>query len=262
MSAFLADADYHWRRPWHRRLFRRVTRFAYGRADLIVTTSRGVADDLRDHFGVRAGRIRIVHNPVDLDRIATAVAEPIDESACGGWAPPVVVTAGRLAEAKNLPLLVDAMALLRPRVRAQLVILGQGDQEGLIRERIARHGLTGSIHLCGFQRNPWRYFANADLFVLTSRYEGFGNVLIEAMACGVPVVATASPGTREIIDHDVNGWLVNDHTPEAVASALEQLLVDPARRARLADGARSSVSRYALPAIAREYESLFLELAA
>jgi glycosyltransferase involved in cell wall biosynthesis len=262
MSAFLEDADYDWRHPWHRRLFSGVARLAYGRADLVVTTSRGVADDLRAHFGVDAGRIRVVHNPVDLDRIAKAVAEPIDDAVRAVWKAPVIVTAGRLAEAKNLPLLVDALALLRRRVAAQLVILGQGEQEERIRERVAQHQLGDCVHLFGFQQNPWRYFAKADLFVLTSRYEGFGNVLIEAMACGLPVVATASPGTREIVEHEVNGLLVGEHTPEAVASALEQLLVDPARRARLAEGARSSVAQYALPVIARTYESMFLELAA
>jgi glycosyltransferase involved in cell wall biosynthesis len=82
------------------------------------------------------------------------------------------------------------------------------------------------------------------------------------MACGVPVVATASPGTREIIEHGVNGLLVEDHTAVAVASALEQLLTDQARHARLAVAARTSVAQYAVPVIAREYESLFREIAA
>jgi glycosyltransferase involved in cell wall biosynthesis len=262
VSAFLDDADYHWRRPWHRRLFRAVTRLAYGRADLVVATSHGVSDDLRDHFGMDGARMRVVHNPVDLDAIARAVAEPIDAAVRHVWDPPVIVTAGRLAEAKNIPLLIDAMALLRARVPAQLVILGQGDQEALIRARIAHHQLTGCVHLLGFQQNPWRYFAQADAFVLTSRYEGFGNVLIEAMACGVPVVATASPGTREIIEHDVNGLLVEEHTAAGVASALEQVVTDQTRHATLAAGARASVAQYALPVIAREYESLFREIAA
>jgi glycosyltransferase involved in cell wall biosynthesis len=262
MSAFLDDADYQWRRPWYRRVFSAVARVAYGRADLIVTTSRGVADDLRERFGVAPGRIRIVHNPVDLDRIAAAVAEPIDDAVRAVWKPPVIVTAGRLAEAKNLPLLVDAMALLRTRAAAQLVILGEGEQDARIRARIADRGLTDCVHLVGFRANPWRYFAKADVFVLTSRYEGFGNVLIEAMACGVPVVATASPGTREIIEHGANGFLVEEHTPEAVASGLAHVLTDAACRAKLARGALASASRYALPRIAREYESILRELAA
>ena len=262
MSAFLEDADYHWRQPWHRRLFTAATRLAYARADLVVTTSRGVSDDLRDHFGVGAARLRVIHNPVDLDRIASAVTQPVDSPGGAGGNRPVIVTAGRLAEAKNLSLLIDAMALLVARVPAQLVILGQGDQEASLRARVLGHGLEDRVHLLGFQANPWRYLAHADVFVLTSRYEGFGNVLIEAMACGVPVVATASPGTREIIDDGVNGVLVEAHTPEAVAAALERLLTDPGTRARLVEGARTSVRQYALPTIAGEYDALFRELAA
>jgi glycosyltransferase involved in cell wall biosynthesis len=262
MSAFLEDADYHWRHPWHRRVFTAVTRLGFGRANLVVTTSRGVADDLCDRFGVDARAIRVVHNPVDLARIHQAMSEPLDVPLRHLWKPPVMIAAGRLAEAKNFPLLVDAVAVLRKRMPAQLVILGEGEQEGLIRERIAHHHLRESVHLGGFQSNPWRYFANAHLFVLTSRYEGFGNVLIEAMACGIPVVATASPGTREIIEHGLNGLLVEDHTPDALASALEEVLTDASARERLACGARASAAQYDVPVIARQYESIFREMAA
>jgi glycosyltransferase involved in cell wall biosynthesis len=262
MSAFLEDADYHWRRPWRRRVFTAVTRLGFGRADIVVTTSRGVADDLCERFGVKAGAIRVVHNPVDLARIHQAMSEPLDESLRPLLKPPVMIAAGRLAEAKNFPLLVDAMAVLRTRVPARLVILGEGEQEGLIRERIAHHRLSESVYLCGFQSNPWRYFASATLFVLTSRYEGFGNVLVEAMACGIPVVATASPGTREIIEHGLNGLLVEEHTAEALAGALEEVLTNASYHERLAGGARASAAQYDVPVIARQYELIFREMAA
>jgi glycosyltransferase involved in cell wall biosynthesis len=87
-------------------------------------------------------------------------------------------------------------------------------------------------------------------------------VLIEAMACGVPVVATASPGTREIVAPGVNGLLADAHTPDAVADAIARLLLEPGLRDRLAAGARVSVQQYALPVIAGDYDALFRELAA
>jgi glycosyltransferase involved in cell wall biosynthesis len=257
MTAFLNDADYHWRRPWHRRLFSAATRVGYGLADRIVTTSKGVADDLISHFGVASARIQVIHNPVDLAQIARGVAEPIDPAFERGWLPPVIVAAGRLADAKNYPLLIDAMALLRERVPARLFILGAGELEGELRQRIAERHLEEAVVLCGFQDNPWKFVARADAFALTSRYEGFGNVLVEAMACGVPVVATSSPGTREIVSDGIDGLLVDRHEPAAVAAALERLLTDEALHRRLSAAARASAERFSLPVIAAAYDRAF-----
>jgi glycosyltransferase involved in cell wall biosynthesis len=201
--------------------------------------------------------MQIVHNPVDLDRIASAIREPIDPGLEGRWTHPAIVAAGRLAEAKNYPLLIDAVAMLREKVPARLFILGTGELETSIRQHIAERRLEDAVVLCGFQSNPWKYIARADVFALSSHYEGFGNVLVEAMACGVAVVATLSPGTREIVSIGTDGLLVDRHEPAALASALERILTDDGLRRRLADGARSSAQRFALPAIAARYDSVF-----
>ena len=254
MTAFLHDADYHWRRPWHRRAFSMVTRAMYRFADAIITTSKGVADDLVAHFGVPRGHIRVVHNPVDLQAIAAASAEALDAEHARLWSHPAIVAAGRLADAKNYPLLIDALAELRRTVPARLFILGEGEREATLRERVAKLGLDDAVVFCGFQRNPWKYIARADVFALSSRYEGFGNVLIEAMACGVPVVATASPGTREIVSVGTDGLLVDHHEPEALAAALARVLSDSPLRQRLSQGAKTSAQRFALPTIADAYD--------
>ena len=262
VTAFLEDADYHWRRPVDRWIFARLTRVGCRLADAIATTSRGVSDDLVRHFGVRGSVIRIVHNPIDFDELSHGVAEQIDPADQAAWGRPAIVAAGRLAEAKNFPLLIEAMALLRRRVPATLFILGQGDEEERLRQLIDARGLNGIVRLCGFQRNPWKYIARADVFVLTSHYEGFGNVLAEAMACGVPVVATSSPGPLEIVRNEVDGLIVGEHTASAVAGALEAVLTDHQRRASMAVAAREAAQRFALPAIAGQYDSWFSELVA
>lgn len=259
MSQFLSDGDYRWKRPWNRRLLAAATRIGHGAADLIVTTSRGVADDLIASFGVRSDRVRVVHNPVDLPAIAAATAEPLDPAHAAIWVHPVIVAAGRLAEAKNYPLLIDALAIVRQRVPARLFILGHGEQEATLRDFVGQRGLAGAVHFCGFQSNPWKYFARADVFALTSRYEGFGNVLVEAMACGVPVVATSSPGTREIVSVGDDGLLVERHEPAAVAAALERILGDATLRQRMSDVARRHAARFAAPSIAAAYERVFAE---
>ena len=103
MSAFLTDTDYHWRRRWHKAAFSSVTRGAYAAADLIVATSQGVSRDLTSSFGIDPDRIRVLANPVDLDRVRAAAAEPIDASVLPPGNGPLIVAAGRLAEAKNYP---------------------------------------------------------------------------------------------------------------------------------------------------------------
>src|SRR5262249_32203999 len=130
-----------------------------------------------------------------------------------------------------------------------------------LRERVVECHLDDAVVFLGFQRNPWKYIARADLFALTSRYEGFGNVLIEAMACGVPVVATMSPGTRDIVSNGVDGLLLH-HTPAGVGAALERLLTDAPLRRRLSEGARAGVERFALPAVAAAYDRVFAEVLA
>ena len=262
MSAFLDDADYPWRQPWHRHAFELATRIGYRQADAIVTTSAGVADDLVARFGVAGDRISVLHNPVDLASIAAASAEPLDRAHDWLWTHPAIVAAGRLADAKNYPLLFDAFALVRKRLAAKLFVLGEGEREAALREHVDRLGLGGSVVFCGFQRNPWRYIARADVFALSSRYEGFGNVLIEAMACGVPVVATSSPGTREIVRSGVDGLLVDVHEPAALAGALERLLRDEALRRRMSEEARRRAVAFAVPAIAAAYGQMFAEAVA
>lgn len=257
MSAFLADGDYPWRRGWRRLVFDVATRTGYAAADLIVTTSRGVAQDLVSAFGVRRKKIAVVPNPVDLAAVREASQAAIDPAHQAQWRRPVIVSAGRLAEAKNYPLLIDAFALVRRQIDARLFILGTGDQEGAIQQQIRSHGLEDSAILCGFQRNPWQYIGKADVFALSSHYEGFGNVLIEAMACGVPVVATASAGTRDIITNGVDGLLVARHEPAAMAEALLSMLCDEPQRARMATAAAASAERFDIDRVTRMYDAIF-----
>jgi glycosyltransferase involved in cell wall biosynthesis len=261
MSEFLSDADYPWRRRWHKAAFTSVTRLGYGAADLIVATSHGVARDLTSTFGISPDRIRVVANPVDLDRVRAAIAEPIDEALLPAGTSPLIVAAGRLAEAKNYPLMIEAFAAVRQQMPARLCILGQGEFEGTLRQLIAARGMGDAVSLAGFQANPWKFIARADVFLLTSRYEGFGNVLIEAMACGVPVVATASAGTRDIVQHGTDGLLVDVHSLNAVATNVLSILESPARRAAMSRAAAESADRFAVQQVISRYDAVLEQLA-
>jgi glycosyltransferase involved in cell wall biosynthesis len=151
---------------------------------------------------------------------------------------------------------------VRRKVPAVLLVLGQGDREAAIRDHARRLGIADAVVFGGFQQNPWKYIARADIFALSSRYEGFGNVLVEAMACGVPVVATSSSGTRDIVTHGVNGLLVEVHEPAALAEAIERALTDAALRERMSAAARETAATFALPRIAAEYGRMLGEVMA
>lgn len=259
-TEFLNDPDFAWRKPGRRRAFAALTRFFYRRADAVVVTSEGLADDLVANYQVPRAKIRVLHNPVDLDAITAAAATPAED----GDLPrdhPVVAAAGRLAGVKNYPLLIDALAALSSGTPVHAWILGDGAERRRLEKHVEERGLGSRVRFLGFQPNPWQFIARADVFVLTSTYEGFGNVLIEAMACGTPVVATRSPGTVEIIDDGTNGLLV-DHEPRAVAGAIAKLIADRPLRDRLVSHARDSVRQYALPVVAARYDRLFQELVA
>ena len=253
VSAFLTDADYHWRRPADRALFTAAARAVYPRSDLVVAASSGVADDLVTHCNVSRPQIAVVPNPVDVDDVERKAAEPVDHDRRDGV--PVIVTAGRLADAKNLPLLVESLRLLRARRGFTAWILGQGELEQDLRARVRAAGLDDSVTLLGFQVNPWKFMRAADVFVLTSHYEGFGNVLIEAMASGTPVVATASFGTRDIVQHERTGLLVERHAPDAVADALDRVLGDAAYRARLAAAVRERAREFGIERVTAAFAS-------
>lgn len=262
MSAFLTDADYQWGQGWRRIVFTATSRLTYSAADLIIATSRGVADDLTQNFGVSPDAVRVVPNPVDLDGVRTLAGESLDAAADIGGTTPVIVAAGRLADAKNYPMLIDSMRILRTSVPARLFILGQGELEPALRRQIAEHHLQDAVTLLGFHRNPWKYIVRADVFALSSHYEGFGNVLIEAMALGVPVVATASAGTRDIVSHGGDGLLVEPHTADAMAAALRSVLEDRNMRAAMARAAKVSSERFAAPRVIARYETVLEQLAA
>jgi glycosyltransferase involved in cell wall biosynthesis len=259
-TGFLNDPDFPWRHALRRRLFAATTRFFYKRADAVVVTSQGVGDDLVTTYRVPRQKLRVLHNPVDLDAIKQASSESIAD-ALPLPARPVVVSAGRLAAVKNYPLLIDAVADLLTRLAVDTWILGEGDERDRLTRQVIDKGMKDAVWFLGFQANPWRFIAKADVFVLTSTYEGFGNVLVEAMACGVPVVATRSPGTLEIIEDGRNGLLV-EHDARSVAVAIERLLADTNLRQRIVSQARADVEHYAVSRVAERYDRMFRELLA
>jgi glycosyltransferase involved in cell wall biosynthesis len=201
----------------------------YPRLDALIAVSNGVADELARATGLPREGIAAIYNPVVSPRIAEWAAEP----AAHPWlAPardrPVLLGVGRLAAMKDFPTLLRAFATLRAQRTARLVILGDGLHRPWLTWLIRRYGLTGDVDLPGWAANPYAFYARADQFVLSSRSEGLPNALLEAMACGCPVVSTDCPsGPREILDGGRYGPLVPVGDPTALARAMAQTLDAP-----------------------------------
>jgi glycosyltransferase involved in cell wall biosynthesis len=211
----------------------RYLRWFYGHAERVLCPSRIYEEHLHSR-GIR--RTGVWSRGVDTTAFNPAWRdESYRESLGSAPGDPVVTYVGRLAREKNLDLLLAAwerVALRHPRAR--LALVGRGPLESEIRER----AIPG-VHLAGLLTGPAlsRAYASADVFAFPSVTETFGNVLLEAMASGLPSIVAAAGGVLEFTEHGRNGWLVEPSSVEAIATALERMLTDAALRARLSAGA-------------------------
>ena len=244
--------------PLLRWLFWTSTRVIRGAADGFVTVSEDLAASLTRRPKQRRAATRVIPNPIDLDLIRRQTKKPPP------WISdrPLIVSAGRLVRQKGFDLLIEAFAASPVTKGMDLVILGEGALETELRAQAQSLGVADRVHLAGFQSNPWAWFARARLFVLPSRWEGFGNVVAEAMACGAPTLVTDCDfGPREQIEHGVNGWIVPANDSGALAKGFEALLTQPRTSEALSVAGRSRAMDFDINAVAPVYTRLFLEQA-
>ncbi|MBW4469067.1 MAG: glycosyltransferase [Stenomitos rutilans HA7619-LM2] len=206
----------------------KLVRLFYPWADAIVAASRGVADDVAKLTGIPADTIRVIYNPVVTSAVLAKMQQPVDHHWFAPDEPPVILGVGRLVSQKDFPTLVDAFAIVRKQRSARLMILGEGEDRAKLEAQIRQLGLQDDVALPGFAENPYAYMAHASIFALSSIFEGFGNVVAEAMATGTPIVSTDCPsGPAEILDGGKYGKLVPVNDPAALAGGILATLVDP-----------------------------------
>ena len=171
-----------------------IMRLAYPRADQVIAVSEGVRDDLMENFGVHGAKIRVIYNPIDMDRICERALEAPSTNVPQSY----IVSAGRLVPSKNFRLLIESYR--SSGIDESLVILGEGEERRELERLVSRLGLDERVILPGHMQNPYPIIGAARLFVSSSNLEGFPNALIEAMALGCPVVATdCDTGPMEIL---------------------------------------------------------------
>lgn len=224
----------------------------YPWADYVIGNSQGVADDLSEVTGLPRAQIQMLYNPVITPDVRAKAHAPLKHPWFEPGQPPVVLAVGRLTKQKDFPSLIRAFAQVRRTRPARLVILGEGTDRAALEALVDELGLASDIALPGFVDNPYAYMSRAALYVLSSRWEGLPTVLIEALYCGPPVVATDCPsGPKEILDHGRHGALVpiGDVTAlgEAIAAGLAGAIPRPSEE---------SWHPYSLEAVVEQYLDL------
>jgi glycosyltransferase involved in cell wall biosynthesis len=211
-----------------RRLVFEVARRTYPWADGVIAISDGVAANLLRHVELSPERITTIYNPVVSDDLLQARDEPLDHPWFAPGEPAVVLGAGRLTRQKGFDTLVKAFAMVRAQRNCRLVILGEGELRAELEGQVASLGLDAEVAFPGFVSNPYAWMRRSSVFVFSSRWEGLGNVLIEAMACGTPVVSTdCESGPSEILEGGRWGRLVPVDDVTALAAAIQATLEDP-----------------------------------
>lgn len=227
-----------------------LRRRIYPRAKYLTVLTKEAASYFS---GFMNGQLRVLPNPVHI--------EPQGAASRDSRAASTLLAMGRLAYEKGFDLLLDAFALLADRVpRWCLRIHGEGPLRSELERQSIALGLHGRVHFPGFTTTPHDAMRKADLFVVPSRCEGFSNVLVEAMACGLPVVSFDCPsGPRHIIDEGINGLLVPPQDVRALAASLERLMNDENERRRLGANGRESSRRFSVESVMSKWNELVLD---
>ena len=245
MSTVIKNAS-----KWRWRFMKPLLRKVYPQADLIVTVSRGVAEDISSYIGIPQDRMTTIYNPMLTEHIKTQSSFPVSHPWLNNEEIPVILGVGRLVPAKDFPTLLRAFALLRAQRPARLVILGEGRERAMLEKLGMELGIDSDLSLPGFTDNPYAFMSKATVFVLSSKLEGLPNALIEALACGCPVVSTnCRSGPDEILDNGAFGTLVPVRDANALAEAILQTVEHP----QDADRLRARASEFDINTIAKRY---------
>jgi glycosyltransferase involved in cell wall biosynthesis len=235
--------------PLAARIVRATMSSSYARADGVVAVSKGVARDIAKLSGLARDRIQVIYNPAARNKSGD---NALDDPRVQSWQDSEhrLISVGKLKAVKDYPTLLRAFAGVLEQRDASLLILGEGECREALEQLAAELGIRDRLLMPGYVNDPYPYLAAADLFVLSSRNEGFGNVLVEAMQCGLPVVATdCESGPGEILDRGRYGTLTAvgdaDAMSRAILGALDSECDSRRQKARAAEfGAEKAASAY------------------
>jgi glycosyltransferase involved in cell wall biosynthesis len=229
----------------------------YPLADRIIVNSKGIKKDLVVNFGLPEWKIDVLYNPMDIKKIKMFAEEELKEHSWFLGGIPIIINVGSLNVPKAQEYLLRAFRIVREKVNCRLVILGEGIKKNELEQLAMDLGINNDVAFLGFQNNPFKFISRSSVFVLSSVYEGFPNVLIEAMACGTPVISTrCQSGPEDIITDSVNGLLVPIKDAEKMAEAILTIINNPDLSSAMASKAKETVLRFDVKNAIKNYEKL------
>lgn len=240
-------------------LRRWLIKFTYKRAYKIVAVSKSIKKVLEKNFSLQADKIITIYNPVPIETIKHKSNQQIDHPFFKSKNLHVIISAGRLNKQKRFDILLKAFPLVKAKYdNICLIILGEGELRGELLTLSSQLKINEWIDFVGFKSNPYAWISKADIFVLSSDREGFPNVLLEAMACGVPIISTDCPsGPNELISDGKNGILVPPSNENALAKAISTLIGDKKLRTKFSQEGRIRAGDFRIDKILPQYEALF-----
>jgi glycosyltransferase involved in cell wall biosynthesis len=235
----------------------------YKHADGLIANSHGTKNYLCNEWGLDEKNIHVIQNGVQSNEI-TLLAK--DDSLFEWYKEslPIIITIGRLSPQKNHACLIKAFSIVRERMQSRLVIIGEGPLRQSLEELARIVCVAEDTWFAGYQNNPYKFLARSTVFVLPSKWEGFPNVLLEAMVCRVPVISTDIDfGPGEMIDHGKTGFLVPNNDPETLAAQIQYVLENRSGTAikGIISNARKKVeTEFSLEVMVKKYQEYFTDV--
>jgi glycosyltransferase involved in cell wall biosynthesis len=241
-----------------RSLYKWLMKKLYPKADLLIAASEGVKRDLIENIGIHPDRIKVIYNPLDIEKIRMLANEGKGDVTDNG--PPLITNIGRLDIQKGHIYLLKAFSIVKRKMAAKLMIIGGGEKMDELRTLSKELGIEKDVIFAGYQRNPFKFVARSALYVNSSIFEGFGYTVVEAIALGLPVIATSCPhGPAEIIEDRKSGILIPPADVTTMAEAMIRVLEDENLRAKLSVEGAKRAEDFSIGRIVGEYERTFME---
>ena len=236
-----------------------LIKFTYPKADLVLPNSDLTKVALNNIFNVRPERLKTIYNPIDLKSVIQKSQDKVGHPFFDSRDTQVIVSVGRLVPQKRIDRLLRAFFLVKKQIDiARLIIIGEGKLRAELSELAVKLNIQDLVEFVGFKENPYSWIAKSDIFVLSSDYEGFPNVLLESMACQTPIISTdCQSGPSEIIINGESGLLIPPGDEKEMANGIVKLLENKQLRDKIAENGMKRVAEFSIEKILPQYEQIF-----